>query len=315
MVLVGHSMGGLVSELQTLDSRDDFWNIVSERPFPEVKASNEARHDLQETFFFRPNPSVRRVITIATPFRGSPVANSTIRWLGSKLIKLPQMVVNDRQQLHKDNPDIFRKPSILDVETSIDSLASDSPILPVMLEAQRGPWVKYHNIVGRIPDKGLIGKVVGGSDGAVSFDSAHLEHVDSEIVVNADHLAINRHPLTVLEVHRILLEHLTDINAPTQSSGSPLPLRPPTAREESPWQRPARHAIRGGSLFACSHECPGGDGRLAVDAAGIDRRSHAINPRLACFAKPDTGSRFSSRYWGRSLWFRTVMAGSIPCRG
>ena len=235
MVLVGHSMGGLVSELQTLDSRGDFWNIVSERPFPEVKASNEARHDLQETFFFRPNPSVRRVITIATPFRGSPVANSTIRWLGSKLIKLPQMVVNDRQQLRQDNPDIFRKPSILDVETSIDSLASDSPILPVMLEARRGPWVKYHNIVGRIPDKGLIGKVVGGSDGAVSFDSAHLEHVDSEIVVNADHLAINRHPLTVLEVHRILLEHLAEIDQRPRRRIERLPMTASTAN--APWNR------------------------------------------------------------------------------
>ena len=64
--------------------------------------------------------------------------------------------------------------------------------------------------MGRIPDKGLIGRVVGGSDGIVSFESAHLDNVTSEIVVNADHLALTRHPLSVLEVHRILLEHLAE---------------------------------------------------------------------------------------------------------
>lgn len=215
MVLVGHSMGGLLAELQTLESRDDFWNVVSEKPFQLVKASSETRRDLADTFFFHPNPSIRRVITIATPFRGSKVANSTTRWLGSKLIKLPQMIENDCRQLHKDNPDLFRKPSnLIDVATSIDSLAGDSPILPVMLNAQRAPWVKYHNIVGRIPDKGLIGRVVGGSDGIVTFSSAHLDDVASEIVVNADHLEMTRHSLSVLEVHRILLEHLAEVDAP-----------------------------------------------------------------------------------------------------
>ncbi len=217
MVLVGHSMGGLVAELQTLDSRNDFWNVVSEQPFHLVKASEETKQNLANTFFSRPNPSIHRVITIGTPFRGSKMANSTTRWLGSKLIKLPQMLTKHRQQLHKDNPDLFREPALIDVETSIDSLSPDSPILPVMLTAQRAPWVRYHNIVGRIPDKGLIGRVVGGSDGVVSATSAHLDNGSSEIVVNADHSEIHRHPLSVLEVHRILLEHLAYCDAPPPS--------------------------------------------------------------------------------------------------
>jgi hypothetical protein len=223
MVLVGHSMGGLVSELQTIDSRNDFWSTVSDQPFSLVNASTETRQDLADTFFFHPNPSIRRVITIGTPFRGSKIANSTTRWLSSKLITLPQLLLNNRQQLHKDNPELFRKPNLLDVNTSVDSLAPNSPILPVMLEAQRAPWVKYHNIVGRIPDHGFIGRVVGGSDGIVSFDSAHLDNVNSEIVVNADHLTLTRHPLSVLEVHRILLEHLADIDRAPPSRLERLP--------------------------------------------------------------------------------------------
>jgi len=213
MVLVGHSMGGLLSHLQTIDSRDDFWRIISDQPFQQVKAEEDTKEELAETFFFRPNPSVRRVVTIGTPFRGSKVANSTTRWLGSKLIKLPQMLVSGHQQLLRDNPDLFREPNnLIDVETSIDSLAPDSPILPVMLGAHRLPTVKYHNIVGRIPDDSFLGKVSGTGDGVVEYTSAHLDYAESEVEVNAGHSELHCHPLTVLEVRRILIEHLIDVD-------------------------------------------------------------------------------------------------------
>ena len=204
------------------------------------------------------------MITIGTPFRGSKFANSTTRWLGSKLITLPQMLVNDRQQLHKDNPELFRKPNLIDVNTSIDSLAPDSPILPVMLDAQRAPWVKYHNIVGQIPDKGFIGRVVGGSDGVVSFDSATWTTSTSEIVVNADHLALNRHPLSVLEVHRILLEHLAEIDAPPPSRLERLPL---TASTNNRTGSPAYDGVAGPN---------GGVGARRTGDAGAARASPAL---------------------------------------
>jgi pimeloyl-ACP methyl ester carboxylesterase len=212
-VLVGHSMGGLVARLQTLDSGNEFWNIVSDQPFEAIKASRETKEELAGTFFFRPTLSVRRVITIGTPFRGSEFANSTTRWLSSKLITIPQMLVNGRQQLYHDNPHYFRQHNLIDVDTSIDSLTPDSPILPVMLGARQAPWARYHNIVGRIPEKGLLGRVAGDGDGVVSFTSAHLDNVVSEKVINADHLGIHRHPLAVLEVHRVLREHLEEIDS------------------------------------------------------------------------------------------------------
>ena len=37
-------------------------------------------------FFFEPSPSIRRVVTIATPFRGSKFSNQTTQWLLDKLI-------------------------------------------------------------------------------------------------------------------------------------------------------------------------------------------------------------------------------------
>ena len=205
-------MGGLLARLQTLNSREDFWHIESDQPFGVVKASAESRQKLEHLFFFQPNTSIRRVITIATPHRGSNFANQTTRAVAEKIIWLPQQMIG-REQVVKDNPGVFRDTTLLQVKTSLDSLAPESPILAVMLTAERGPWVRYHNIVGLLPHKGLLSHLEPDSDGIVPYKSAHLDDVSSEIVVNADHLNVHRHPRSVLEVRRILLEHLAELNA------------------------------------------------------------------------------------------------------
>jgi len=207
MVLVGHSMGGLVSRWQTLESQDNFWHLVSQNKLDDLKAKPELKDGLARTFYFHPNPSIKRVITIATPNRGSDFSNGATRWLGQRLITLPKMFDVAEQSLLKDNPNYFLKPNLFDVPTSIDSLAPDSPILETMLASQHAPWVTYHNIVGVVPNEGIFGRVAQGTDGVVSDGSAHVEDAVSEITVAADHVNVHRHPLSVLEVRRILLEH------------------------------------------------------------------------------------------------------------
>lgn len=211
MVVVGHSMGGLIGRMQTIESRDNFWHLVSDQPFSDFQASPEMRTQLAKLLFFRPNESIRRLIMIATPHRGSTVSNGATQWIGRRIINLPQRLVDGKQSLFANHPELFGATSLLQITTSIDSLAPDSPILPVILGSPQAPWVKSHNIVGLLDEKGVIGKVAGGSDGVVGFDSAHLDQVDSEIVVRADHLDIHRHPRTILEVQRILREHLQEL--------------------------------------------------------------------------------------------------------
>ena len=52
MVFVGHSMGGLISKLMTMDSDDDFWHLVSDEPIDRLKMPENARTELQQTFLF-----------------------------------------------------------------------------------------------------------------------------------------------------------------------------------------------------------------------------------------------------------------------
>src|SRR5690606_3786853 len=115
----------------------------------------------------------------------------------------------------------------------IDSLAPDSPILPVLLSARRAPWVKYHNIVGVVPDEGFVGKIAADSDGVVSFASAHLEDAVTEVVVPADHLTVHQHPRSILEVRRILLENLRDYDWETAQS-HPVSAPPPAPQLLAP---------------------------------------------------------------------------------
>jgi pimeloyl-ACP methyl ester carboxylesterase len=219
MVLVGHSMGGLVSRMQTLESGDEFWKILSDRPFEDVEGKREDVAKLASALFFKPNPSVQRVITIGTPHRGSDYANDYTRWIGRKIIKLPTTMTDTGHRLARQNPELFRETGLLTTNTSIDSLSPDSPIFPVMLRAPRGPWVRYHNVIGVVPDEGFFNRFSEGSDGVVDFASAHMDDVESEIMVEAQHQDIHRTPRAILEVRRILKEHLNGIRASGRMAG------------------------------------------------------------------------------------------------
>ena len=108
------------------------------------------------------------------------------------------------------NRDSLKLENLEHLQTSVDTLSPESPILPVIDEAVHSNSTRYHNIIGLISDHGVLSKVAGESDGVVTTESARLAIADSEILVDADHVNIHRHPRTILEVRRILLAHLRD---------------------------------------------------------------------------------------------------------
>ncbi len=211
MVLVGHSMGGLVSRLQTLESGEEFWRILSDEPFEKVKGEETERQRLAAALFFHPNNSIKRVVTIGTPHRGSNYSNDYTRWVGRKLIKLPSSITDIGNSLIRQNPNLFRNTELVTTSTSIDSLSPESPIFPTMLRARRAPWVKYHNIVGVVHKSNWFGGEAVLSDGVVEVESAHMDDVASEIMVEAKHQDIHTKPRAILEVRSILVEHLREV--------------------------------------------------------------------------------------------------------
>jgi pimeloyl-ACP methyl ester carboxylesterase len=217
MVLVGHSMGGLLSKLQTIDSRDDYWRLISDGSPEELRGSDENRAALLSTVYFKPNPSIRRVVTIGTPHRGSYFANPITRAFTRTVAELPSMVVDTKKQLARDNADLLKPSQLMTIETGVDSLIPDSPFLPLMLESPPAAWVNYNNIIGVVDESDVLGRISGEEgDGVVSLTSARLPDVDSEITVPAGHTSIHRHPKAIREVTRILCQHLRQMNGEAQ---------------------------------------------------------------------------------------------------
>ncbi len=209
IVLVGHSMGGLIAKLQTLDSGNQIWGTLSKVPFEDVKADATTRNQIKRTYFFEKNPKLKRVVTIGTPHRGSSYSNSFTQNLLRPFIVFPEKTAKSGLRLLLNNPDLLRDSSPLLVSTGVDSLDPDSEILQVLAEARLPQEVHYHNVVGVKQNDVPLEK---SSDGVVAYNSSHFDNAESEIVVRAAHSEVQRHPRTILEIRRILMDHLAEVS-------------------------------------------------------------------------------------------------------
>lgn len=227
MVLVGHSMGGLVSRLMTIDGGDDFWHIVSGVPFDRLHLQPTTRAELRNTFYFERQPYVTRAVFLGTPHRGSKLSPSPIGRLGAYLAGIPSDLLELRTSILEDNPELAKSWQNQRV-TSVDLLAPDAPALQLIADRPRPSTVRYHSIIGQTSRNVLlIERLFGGgycqpSDGVVPVTSASIKDADSEIIVPADHYHVHHHPLAILEVRRILLDHLKQHEAkfyPIQRAG------------------------------------------------------------------------------------------------
>mgnify|MGYP001458279437 CR=1 FL=1 len=210
MVVVGHSMGGLIAKLLTVDGGDDYWKLVSDTPFDQVKARDEIRSQLRDTFYFQRRTDVARVVYMGTPHRGSKLSPSFAAREVLRFVRLPQMLMDAANELAQANPSL----KLRQLPTSIDLLAPQSPALTVLASA-RGDRVRYHSVIGVVPkSRASIGYLLTGDDEPgdeiVPYASAHIDGVESEIIVPANHFQVHQHPLAVREMRRILMEHARD---------------------------------------------------------------------------------------------------------
>ena len=208
MVLIGHSMGGLVSKLQVQSSGDHLWiNVFGARP-SELGFKPEEISAFKEYLEFNPNPDVSRVIFVCTPHRGSSMATGFVGAVGRRLISLPgQILGNTFTLLQGDLPStgIVNRLVQKGLPSSIDNLSPSSRFVQESIKIPLRKGLHIHSIIGN--KDGLPLTDPKCSDGVVPYTSAHLDGVESEFVLRSKHGAHERAE-AIAEMRRILLLHL-----------------------------------------------------------------------------------------------------------
>jgi len=191
IVLVGHSMGGLLARMQAVSPGESIMHAVippdRQGKFKKLPPDHIGRRSME----FHANPAVERIIFISTPHRGSRVADWSIATWFTKFIHLPTRITSAAVDLI---PSLAKSPQQY---TSVSRLSPSNPIYKVL---EKLPiQAPHHSIIG---DRGR-GDTPNSSDGVVPYWSSHLASAESEVIVPDDHGAFDD-PSAIAEIKRIL---------------------------------------------------------------------------------------------------------------
>lgn len=191
LVLVGHSMGGIVVRAQavTLDE------AKAEAILPGVGGFSPEQM-VRRALVFEARPDVGRLVFIATPHRGTYFAFRGISRLGHYLIRLPSWLDAEIAAFEDYLPQLGRRR----FPTSIVGLSPGSAFLRKLDEAALG--VPTHSIIP------LLGDPTDpfSEDGVVPLWSSRLPTAESEAIVPGYHGAFDT-PESLNELRRILRLH------------------------------------------------------------------------------------------------------------
>jgi len=200
-VIIGHSQGGLLTKMTVVDSGTKFWENISDVPFDQANLSTETRDLVRRSLFVKPLPSVKRVIFIATPHRGSFLAGNLVAKIARRLVNLPGTMAHAAAELATLRP-VQAAQTAWSPPTAIDNMNPKNPGLRALASLPIAPGVRANSIIAVQGS----GPVETGNDGVVEYTSAHIDGVESELVVRSSH-STQSTPQTIEEVRRILYEH------------------------------------------------------------------------------------------------------------
>jgi pimeloyl-ACP methyl ester carboxylesterase len=204
VVLIGHSMGSLISRLMITDSGDRLWLATFGKSPSETKLSPKTKRILEDALVFNHRSEVGRVIFISAPHRGSEIASNWAGRIGSSLIKAPFKLLSIADEARKIMTQDASLLHIKRMPNSIDTLAPNNRFVMAINTVPLTPGIPYHSIMG---DRGKGGNKDRtppvSSDGVVPYWSSHLAGAQSELIVPSNHSA-HQNAQAIEEVRRIL---------------------------------------------------------------------------------------------------------------
>jgi pimeloyl-ACP methyl ester carboxylesterase len=208
IVVIGHSMGGMITRLLLTDSGQKIWDLYFDRPATEIPFSEAARQLMTRTLIFDAQKGISRAVFVSASHRGSDMATDFFGRLGARLVGNPiaDNEVNREVYAHV-RPDVrvrgrHRLPNSIDMLDPHNRFVLAVNALPL----ERG--VPFHSLIG---DRGRGGHLDQtkpvSNDGIVPYWSSHMPGARSERIIPSGHWS-HLHPLGMAEIKRILSEHL-----------------------------------------------------------------------------------------------------------
>ena len=204
IVLIGHSLGGLLAKMLVSDSHDLIWNQFFRVPPDRLNLTPADRDWVEQLMFFKPRHDISRVIFMASPFKGSKTADLILFRFSSRLVRFPEELEGHHYRVFTLNRSLMvhSKESRLIAQrqpSSMDLLSPESPETIALGQLKVAPWIPFHLIIGVRHGS----NVRRSSDGIVAYSSSHLDGAESELDVKTGH-TVTHSPKTEEEVLRIL---------------------------------------------------------------------------------------------------------------
>ena len=241
-VLIGHSMGGVISRMMVsndnLLGKLDTLNISSNSTnnnHPSQTTIEQAQKLLKQNYHIELNnrfvlqslPQVDTAVFISSPFRGTDYAERWFTLLARRIIRLPISLTknivtmagsDDEKTLKHDN---F---AALYLQNGASQLSDRSAFMQLTADIEIDKNVYYYNIMGNHAKKSSNPtnqdinslttlekmRMTNLSDGIVPYKSSHLDGAVREIILKGNH-SLHENPQTVKELRKILHEHLNNL--------------------------------------------------------------------------------------------------------
>lgn len=192
MVLIGHSMGGIISKTFVQSSGNELWDRTFYKTPSDLPVDDATRQTLRDIFIFSARPYVKTAVFLDTPHRGAETADGWLGRLASALITLPKAIkkVFGNMWLALTREDI--KPAMRSYmrgggPNSVDVLSPRHPLTQALNELPFS--VPVYSVIGnaRLAQCTVVKNCELQDDTVVPYASAHLAQATDELVVQSAH--------------------------------------------------------------------------------------------------------------------------------